>query len=115
MKEMKTIQTKGQSSPYEQTVIRIMRKLSPEQVLELVDFARFLEFRMTNKEEVEEAADIPETPESITASEEQWEQLLARPEAKRVLRDMAREALEDYRAGRTTEITVTKEGRLEPA
>jgi hypothetical protein len=115
VKKLKTMQIKGQTFPCEQTVIRIMRKLSPEQVQELVDFARFLEFRMTNKDEGSEANDVPETTESMTASEEQWEQLLARPEAKRVLRDMAREALEDYRAGRTTEITISKEGRLEPA
>ena len=32
----------------EQTVIRIMRKLSPERVSDLVDYARFLEFRAGN-------------------------------------------------------------------
>ena len=65
------MQTTGQPSVYEQTVLTIMRRLPPERVLQLVDFARFLEFQ-------------------------------AAPEAKRVVREIAREAREDYRAGQTT-------------
>ncbi len=55
-----------------------------------------------------------ETEEEIRASEAKWGQLFAKPKARRVMREMAREALEDYRAGRTTEITITEDGRLEP-
>lgn len=45
-----------------------------------------------------------------------WEvargELFAKPEAKRVMRQMAREAREDYRAGRTTgSIAITENGR----
>jgi hypothetical protein len=46
---------------------------------------------------------------------EKWDELLTKPEAKRVMREMAREAREDYRAGRTTDIEVTEDGRLAPA
>lgn len=49
------------------------------------------------------------------ASEEKWEGILAQPEAKSLMRQMAREALAEYRAGRTTEIVVTEDGRLAPA
>jgi hypothetical protein len=50
-----------------------------------------------------------------TASEERWDELFAKPEAKRVMREMAREAREDHRAGRTTDIEITEDGRLAPA
>ncbi len=47
--------------------------------------------------------------------EEKWNKLSAKPEAKRVMRKMAQEALDDYRAGKTTDITITADGRLAPA
>ena len=46
-------------------------------------------------------------------SEEKWNELFARPEAKRVMREMARKAL-DYQAKRTTNVAITKDGRLAP-
>lgn len=98
---------------HEETVIRIMRKLPPERVLELVDFARFLEHQ--SAQEQVEWMEEEETTEEIRAGEEKWDQLLARPEAKRVLREMAREAREDYHTGQTTDITTTEDGRLAPA
>jgi len=55
-----------------------------------------------------------ETEERIRACEDKWDELLARPEAKRPLRQMAREALEDYHAGRTTGIIITEDGQLAP-
>ena len=109
------MQKKAQSSAYEQTVIRIMRRLPPERVLELVDFARFLEFQMAKKDEHGVGEEDPQNKEVVQTNDEKWEQLLAKPEAKRVMREMAREALEDYRAGRTTGITTTEDGRLTPA
>ena len=48
-------------------------------------------------------------------SEEKWNELFARPEAKRVMREMAHKALEDYCAERTTGVAITKDGRLAPA
>ena len=47
--------------------------------------------------------------------EEKWDELFARPEVKRVMREMAHKALEDYRAERTTGVAITKDGRLAPA
>ena len=85
---------------YEDKLVGIVRRLPPERVIQLVDFARFLE---------------AESEEEIEASQANWDKLLAKPEAKRKLRDMAREALDDYHAGRTTDINVTEDGRLAPA
>ncbi|RPI53823.1 MAG: hypothetical protein EHM56_06855 [Chloroflexi bacterium] len=45
---------------------------------------------------------------------EEWDALLARPDAQRLLAEMAREAREDYAAGRTTGIAAADDGGLEP-
>ncbi len=108
-------QTDFQSSVYEHTVIDIMRTLPPERVLQLVDFARFLEFQTTRRYRDWLEEKEAEIAEEIRASEEKWDSLFAKPEGKRVMREMAREAREDYRAGRTTDVEITEDGRLAPA
>jgi len=103
--------TTSQSPTVEQTIIRILRHLPPERARQLVDFARFLEFQATAR-----YTDwLEETEESIRASEEKWDQLLAEPAAKNLLRDMAREAREEYQAGHTTDIEIADDGRLTSA
>ncbi len=100
-------QTSYQASTPEQTVIRIMRKLTPERVAALVDFARFLEYRAAKGIDGWPEADRAATDEAGDA-DQRWDELLARPEAKEVRRQMAREALADYRAERDTEIVETE-------
>ena len=106
-------QTSYHASSPEQTVIRIMRKLTPERVAALVDFARFLELRAA-----ESVGAWPETDSAATDetgdADQRWDELLARPEARQWMRQMAREAREDFYAGRTTEIVDTEDGRLAP-
>lgn len=89
------------ASAPEQTVIRIMRKLTPERVAALVDFARFLEYRAA-----EGVSGWPEAARAATDeagdADQRWDELVARPDAKEVMRQMAREARDDYRAGRAT-------------
>ncbi len=80
-----------------------MRRLPPERLAERVDFARFLEFQTV----VHYEARLEET-----AAEDEWDQLLARPEAKRLLRQLARESRVDYETGQTTDINLTQDGRL---
>lgn len=80
----------------EQTLLNIARALPPDRFAELLDFARFLQTLANDPAEVK------------------WDQLLARPEAQRAMIDMAREAREDFRAGRTTAIAIAKDGRLAP-
>ena len=82
---------------YEQTLVSIARALPPDRADELLDFARFLQTLVPRE-----------------SDEEKWEQLLAKPEAQRAMLEMAREAREDYKAGRATEITITDDGRLAP-
>lgn len=45
----------------------------------------------------------------------QWEALLAQGKAKRLLREMAQDAREEYASGNTTAISVTDDGYLKPA
>ena len=113
---MMRIQTAFQSSVYERTVIDIMRKLPFECILQLVDFAHSLEFKVIQKGD-DDCLDEKESEieEGICDSEEKWDELFAKPEAKQIMCDMAHEALEDYRARLTTDIVVTKDGRLAPA
>jgi len=85
---------------YEDRLVGIVRRLPPERVIQLVDFARFLE---------------AESEEEFAASESSWDEVLIKPEAKRKLRDMAREALDDYRTGQATDIEIAEDGRLAPA
>lgn len=105
------MEKKLQISLYEQTLIRIMRKLPPARVTELINFARFLELQANQFDDEDE--NIPEE-EELQANEAKWNQLLSRPESKKLLREMALEALDDYRAGDTTDIIVTEDGRLAP-
>lgn len=90
-------QTSYQASTPEQTVLRIMRKLTPERVAALVDFARFLEYRAA-----EGVDDYRTATDEVGDPDQRWDELLARPEAREVMRQMAREARADYGAGRAT-------------
>lgn len=90
-----------QTSVYENTIVNIINKLPADKISELIDFAKFLESQYLQKKHIE--------------PEEKWNNLLTEPKAKRVMREMAQEALNDYYAGKTTNIAVTKDERLVPA
>ena len=84
-----------------------MRSLPPERVVQLVYFAQFLELQSTRQEK---GADLPDG-----SGDEKWDQLLAQPDTRQLLQEMAREAYEDYLAERTSDIAITEDGRLAPA
>lgn len=109
MKRRKTFQPSSE----EQTVIDIMRKLPPGRSSELLDFAEFL-----NQREAKNNLKSPDeqllTEAEVSPNDKKWDNLFAKSEAKDVMRELADEASEDYRAGRTTNIGVTKDGRLAP-
>jgi hypothetical protein len=101
----------------EQTLITIARKLPPERLPSLVEFAHFLEFQAAKAGKTDwydEDEEPVETEEDMTADEAKWDELFSRPESKRLLRKLAREARAEYRAGNTTEIQITDDGRLAP-
>lgn len=101
--------TEVRSSTHEQMLIDIMRRLPEEQIVQLASFAYFLELQATEEYEKWLEEGSPET------GEKGWEKLLAEPEARRVMRDMVREARDEYSTGGMTEIEVTEDGRLSPA
>ncbi|MBM3129019.1 MAG: DUF2281 domain-containing protein [Chloroflexi bacterium] len=88
---------------YEQTLVDIARTLPPDRAAELLDYARFLQELVTQRADA-----------ATRASEERWDALFAQPAAQRAMIQMAREAREDFHAGRTTNITITDDGRLAP-
>ena len=103
-------QTSPQRASYEKSIQRIIHRLPTERLASLVEFARFLEFEVTMVQAKEEIA-----KEESLASTTKWDELLAKPESKTLLRKMAREARAEYLAGETTEIQLTNDDRLAPA
>ena len=99
-------------STAEQKLLRLAHHLSPEHLVAVLDFAEFLATQKTNMLADEEFA---ESEEAIDEDETKWDTLLAHPEAQRLLSELADEALVDYRAGRTTNMTITDDGYLAPA
>ena len=98
-----------QTSVYEETIINIMRNLPYDRISQLIDFAKFLESRFAVNKPDEEAE------KEIRAGDEKWNKMFADPKAKLMMREMANEAIDDHRAGKTTEIAITEDGRLKPA
>ena len=93
----------------ERTLGKILRTLPPEKAAELVDFAEFLEAR-TRLEELK----FPEEDVVNEADEARWDALLASEKGQSLLEELAREALEEHEAGRTTDIEVSDDGYLTP-
>lgn len=81
---------------FERTLIKIMRTLPPNRAAQLVDFARFLEAQILSEELIQQ-----EELAEIEADEARWDALLATDEAQTLLENLADEALEEYRAGKT--------------
>jgi hypothetical protein len=110
------VQTTPELTGYEKKLIAIIRRLPPDQLPYLVEFAHFLEFRAAKTRDAkwieQDEADFGIQEE--LADEAKWDELFGKPEAKRLTREMAREARAEYRAGNTTEIQITEDGRLAP-
>ena len=107
-----TIPIPTEPSAAEQQLLRVVRRLPPEHVAAVLDFAEFLAAKRANGADEEEPL---EDEASAEADEAKWDALLARPEAQRMLEQLADEAREDYLAGRTTDIVITDDGELAPA
>ena len=95
-----------QTQSLEQTLVAIVRTLPQARVIELVDFARYLQALAIRAREMDAADE--------TEGDRKWDELLARTESQDLLLEMAREARAEYYAGQTTEIDITADGRLAP-
>jgi len=106
-------QTTVQLSADEQVLVEIVRHLPHDRVEQVIDFAKFIEWQISQAE-IENLPSDDEADEASGPGDEQWARLLATPESERLLAQLAQEALEDFHSGRTTEIAVTKDGILAP-
>ncbi len=106
---------------YEQELIRVVRRLPPERVSQVVDFARFLEFQVIKTgdddllDEGESAAESAAKSEVESAAENaQWDALLATDESQRLLEKMADEAWAEIQAGQAKPMVFTEDGEIAP-
>ncbi|MBM3129635.1 MAG: hypothetical protein FJ009_13545 [Chloroflexi bacterium] len=89
-----------------QQVIDLVLTLPPDRLISVYDFARYVKSHPLTA--VAEFFDA--TEDEIRADEEQWDQQFAT--SREELRAIAREAAEEFRAGRTKPMEFTPEGRL---
>jgi len=102
-----------QTEEYEQKLIGIVRRLPPERVSEVMDFAQFLEFQITKTYD-DYLLDEDESEEEIAIENAQWDALLATDESQRLLEKMADEALADIQAGHARPMVFTEDGEIAP-
>lgn len=102
-----------QREEYEQKLIGIVRRLPPERVSEVIDFAQFLELQITKTYD-DYLLDEDESREEIAIENAQWDALLATDESQRLLEKMADEALADIQAGRARPMVFTEDGEIAP-
>jgi hypothetical protein len=103
-------QTVSKPAAIEQKLVEIIRRLPPERVSEVVDFAQFIEFQAARKGVPEEEV----SEEEISAENARWDALLATDESQRLLEKMADEALAEMQAGRARPMVFTEEGEIAP-
>lgn len=82
-----------------------MRKLHPQRVIQLLDFARWLETQPT----LDEAVETESTPEELAAEEYAWEAAYLANQDE--FRAMAKQALQELDAGETWAMVI-EQGKL---
>ena len=102
----------SQPTVYEQQLIRIIRRLPDDRISQVVDFAKFLEFEI--RDVSNNLINQNETEEEIAQENNQWDTLLARDDAQRLLEKMADEALSEINAGHAKPMIFTQNGQIEP-
>ena len=102
-------QTTIQSSAYEQTLIGIVRTLPIERVLQILDYARYIQSQVMEDFSL---LDRDETEEDILADEARWDAQFAATQEG--LKKMADKVRAEIGAGRTMAMVFTPEGRLAP-
>jgi hypothetical protein len=98
-----------QPSAYEQTLISIVRALPIERVVQIIDYARYIQSQTVKDFGF---LDDDETEEEILADEARWDAQFAATQDG--LEKMADKVREDIRAGRAMPMVFTKDGRIAP-
>jgi hypothetical protein len=100
-----------QSTMYEQKLVGIARRLTPERASELLDFAQFLEFQLAKTHSIE-TLEEDASEADIAAENAQWDTLLATEESQRLLEKMADEAWAQIQAGQAKPMIFTEDGEI---
>jgi len=103
-----TVQTFSDKSMYEQTLLSIARTLPAERLRQVVQFARFLQVQTLD----EFALVDEETPEEMAADEALWDAQFASTQGG--LAKMAEKARAEFKAGKSTPMIFTADGRIIP-
>jgi hypothetical protein len=96
-------------SIYEQQLIEIVRTLPPSSAEEVLDFALFIQAKLTLDDQP--VNDVDESSEAVLADEARWDEQFAASGEK--LRAVARKARDNFYAGKTTAMTAIN-GELAP-
>ena len=94
-----------QTEEYEKVLLQIVRRLPPERVSEVLDFAQFLELQTTK---------AGRRDEGYTEEDARWDTLLATEESQRLLEKMAKEALSEIEAGQARPMVFSEDGEIAP-
>ena len=101
--------TASRTSVYEQTLINIVRTLPVERVVQILDYAHYIQSRTIEDFGV---LDDDETEEEILADEARWDAQFAATQDG--LKKMADKVRADIQAGRTMPMVFTKDGKIAP-
>ena len=105
-------QTVSKPVTSEQKLIGIIRRLPPERVSQVIDFAQFLEFQTTRTDEG--VLDEEMSEEEISAENARWDALLATDASQHLLEKMADAALAEIQAGHARPMVFTEDGEIAP-
>lgn len=89
-------------------LLQIVRNLPVARVEEVLDFARFLEWRSRNEQSVSDE----ELQDASDAENEAWDTLFANERSQQLLSRLALQALAEDEAGATTELLFDADGNL---
>jgi len=98
---------------HEHKLIGIVRRLPPQRVSQVIDFAQFLELQIASTYG-DDLLDEDESEEEIATENARWDTLLATDESQRLLEKMADEAWADIQAGRARPMVFTEDGEIAP-
>jgi len=101
-----------QTEEHERKLVEIVRRLPPERVSQVIDFAQFLELQITKTYDDYLLEDGES--EEVAIENARWDALLATDESQRLLEKMADEALADIRAGCAKPMVFTEDGEIAP-
>ena len=103
------VKTALHPSAYEQALISIVRTLPVERIVQILDYARYIQ-----SQTIEDFGflDDDETEEEILADEARWDAQFAATQDG--LKKMADEVRAEIQAGHTMPMVFTKDGRLAP-